>query len=269
MVRGGDAIVFLVFAGLMGLTIAHPAGRSRLWTKSRGDWLLDGLGLFVQGVLIPLLQVTVVYWLVHFLLPQHQGCLYLPAIVAFFLSFVAIDYLYYWNHRWLHSQLWPLHQVHHTLTVMDVLGTSRNTLWSSFFIIYLWLHALFLYLLHDPTAYLVGVSLTSALDLWRHSQFRLDGLPYYWLSPWLILPQDHAQHHARESGSHNYSGNYGANLKLWDRLHGTYHSDEGSEDIFDQTNGGLGYETNLTLCQKLIYPFSNRNNLKDREFNNL
>ncbi len=260
MVRGGDTIVFLAFAGLMGLTIAHPSSRAELWAKSWKDWLLDGLGLWVQGILIPLLQVTVIYQLVHVLLPQQQGCLHMSAIVTFLLSFVVVDYLYYWNHRWLHSRLWLIHQVHHTLTVMDVLSTSRNTLWSSFFIVYLWVHTLFLYLLHDPTAYLIGVSLTSALDLWRHSQFRLSGSFYRWLSPWLIMPQHHALHHAREVGDRCHGVNFGANFTLWDRLHGTYRASKISEGALSPSRLELGYETNLTLFQKLLYPFGNLKN---------
>ena len=37
-------------------------------------------------------------------------------------------------------------------TDMDLLGTSRNTLWASFLMIYLWVHALFIYSLQDPSA---------------------------------------------------------------------------------------------------------------------
>jgi sterol desaturase/sphingolipid hydroxylase (fatty acid hydroxylase superfamily) len=128
---------------------------------------------------------------------------------------------------------------------MDVLGTSRNSLWTSFLIIYLWIHTLFLYLLNDSTGYLIGVSLTAALDLWRHSQLAIS--PQSWLfrflSPWLILPQDHAWHHASDSSGRNY----GANLKIWDKLHGTYY-------YCKEPPASLGIPTTLTLTQKLLYP---------------
>ena len=114
-------------------------------------------------------------------------------ILAFILSFVLVDYLYYWNHRLLHSRwLWRLHLVHHTVTEMQVFETARNTLWTSFFIIYLWVHGLFIYLLKDPNWYVAGVSLTCALDLWRHSAMALapNSLLYRLISGWLILPQN-------------------------------------------------------------------------------
>lgn len=245
--------VFVVFLILMALTVANDSRLASLRARSYEDWVLDLVGLFFQGVLIPILQITAVYQLYQYALPGDRGSLNLPAVAAFLLSFVFVDYLYYWNHRLLHTPwLWHIHMVHHTLTEMHVLGTSRNTLWTSFLIVYLWVHALFLYLLQDPTWYVAGVSLTSALDLWRHSAVLESSsaeapipkcLLYRW-STLLILPQDHAWHHANDG---DY-GNYGANLKIWDKLHGTAYECERPPD-------SLGVKTNLTLTQKLFWPF--------------
>ncbi|MBE8996757.1 sterol desaturase family protein [Nostoc sp. LEGE 12447] len=241
-------LIFGSFIGLVGWTITNQVGRTQLKVKSREDWLLDGTGLTIQGILIPLLQASLVYWLYQYLLPTQQGCLKVSVVPAFIISFVVVDYLYYWNHRLLHTKLlWNVHQVHHTVTQMDVLGTSRNTLWTSLLIVYLWIHTLFLYLLADPIGYLLGVSLTSALDLWRHSSLIIpeNRWFYQFLSSWLILPQDHAWHHCREI--HNY--NYGANLKIWDKLHGTYYESKKLPSI-------IGISSSLNLFQKLFFPFS-------------
>lgn len=243
-----QSLIFVTFIGLFGWTIFDKQSRTQLKAKSLENWLLDSAGLFVQGMLIPLLQVTVIYQLYHQWLPKSQGYLHGAPILAFLFSFVAVDYLYYWNHRLLHSVFfWNFHQVHHTVTHLDVLGTSRNTLWASFLIVYLWVHSLFLYLLADPTSYLLGVSLTSALDLWRHSQLIIPSTSwlYRYLSPWLILPQEHAWHHSRQFPNCNY----GANLKLWDRLHGTYYQ---SSELPTE----IGTATSLNLAKKLLFPFS-------------
>jgi sterol desaturase/sphingolipid hydroxylase (fatty acid hydroxylase superfamily) len=240
-------LIFGSFIGLVGWTISNQVGRTQLKMKSRQDWLIDGTGLTIQGILIPLLQATLVYSLYQHLLSTQEGTLNASLILTFIISFVVVDYLYYWNHRLLHTKLlWEVHQVHHTVTQMDVLGTSRNTLWTSLLIIYLWIHTLFLYLLADPTGYLLGVSLTSALDLWRHSSLIIpeSSWLYKFLSSWLILPQDHAWHHCREI--HNY--NYGANLKIWDKLHGTYYESEKLPSI-------IGIPISLNLFQKLFFPF--------------
>ncbi len=242
-------IVFSAFTLLIILTLTNSRQRRQIQAKSWQDWVLDGLGLLCQGLGIPILQLFLILTLYPHLLPglEHSGSL--PAIPAFLLSFVGVDYLYYWNHRLLHtSGLWPIHQVHHTVTTMDVLGTSRNTLWSSFFILYLWIHGLFIYLLADPTSYLIGVSLTAALDLWRHSSWQpceQSGF-YRVLSPWLILPQDHACHHTAEG----IETLFGANFKVWDYLHGTYAFHSNSRPKC------LGVATVLPLWKQLLWPFT-------------
>jgi|SRR6478672_5287796 len=239
--------VFFAFIFLLGLTVSNDRRLTDIRSRSYEDWVVDSIGLFFQGILIPLLQVTVVYQLYQFLLPGDRGSLALHPLAAFCLSFVLVDYLYYWNHRLLHlGWFWRIHMVHHTMTKMHVLSTSRNTLWTSFLIVYLWIHALFIYLLLDPSWYIAGITLSSALDLWRHSSiaFPKGSWIEHCLSSVLILPQDHAWHHA--SGGDR--GNYGANLKLWDRLHGTYYE-------CDRLPKSFGVKTKLTLTQKLIWPF--------------
>ncbi len=239
----------------------NPRSQLRLRQKSRESWILDISGLWVQGLIIPWLQIVVVMRLYGWLMPSAQVSLSLHPGLAFLLSFVAVDYLYYWNHRLLHLRsLWFIHRLHHTLTDMDVLGTSRNTLWSSFFIVYLWVHALFIFLLADPTWYVVGVGLSNALDLWRHSEVHLPDWLGRWLSPWLILPMDHAAHHHRQ-----FCGtNFGANLKVWDRLHGTACGDVGAvvasrEESLSSPSfsfaGDLGMPVKMGLMRQLLLPF--------------
>ena len=108
------------------------------------------------------------------------------------------------------------------------------------------MNGLFVYLLADARGYLVAVSVTAALDLWRHSRFgvaRGSGL-YGVLSPWLMLPQDHGWHH----GSGLRGCNFGANLKVWDRWYGTdLKCEDGPE--------GLGVEVELSVVRQLVFPF--------------
>ena len=59
-----------------------------------------------------------------------RGAVEVPSWLAFVISFVVIDYAYYWNHRLLHGALWRWHAVHHTASRLDVVVTSRNTLWT-------------------------------------------------------------------------------------------------------------------------------------------
>lgn len=253
MISGFALGEFLAFWLLLGLTAMSDRRLAKLRAKPKDEWLLDIMGLLFQGIIIPGLESTVVYQLYHYFWPNLQQSLTVHPLIGFALSFVGIDYLYYWNHRLLHSQwFWPLHQVHHTMSQREVLGTSRNTLWTSFFILYLWVHPGFIYLLTDARGYIAGVSLTVILDLWRHSE--IDPPPNSWLHRclnfWLILPQDHGWHHGEIP-----RGNYGANLKVWDRIHGT--------DYFcPNPPASLGIKTDLTLRQKLFWPFKSSSQAK-------
>ena len=245
-----DWAILVTFWLLVGLNCLRPHGWQQLLTKPAADWILDLCGLGMQGIVIPALQIGLLYQGLGWVWPQGGHCLALPPMAGFLLCTVLVDYGYYWNHRWLHAWGWPLHRIHHTLTQLDVWGTSRNTLWSSFFILYLWVHALMLYMLHDASGYLWGISLTAMLDLWRHSQLgpHPQGWLYRLLSPWLILPQDHAYHHAPCDVAGDWACNFGANLKIWDWLHGTgQHCPSFPEQ--------MGLKSPLKLWQKLLYPF--------------
>lgn len=236
----------LSFWILFALSLLQPQQRQFLRQKPLEDWLLDGIGLFVQGVIIPILQMLLILKGYAWIFPNLRGYLDWQPWLSFFICFVGVDYLYYWVHRGLHTaQLFPIHAVHHTITQMDMLSSSRNTLWSSFFIPYVWIHGLMLYLLKDSNGYLLGITLTYLLDLWRHSSldFPCESRLYRLFNLWLIMPQDHAAHHQRGT-----KGNFGANLKLWDQLHKT-------SIKLALNSRPLGILLNMSLSQKLFFPF--------------
>jgi sterol desaturase/sphingolipid hydroxylase (fatty acid hydroxylase superfamily) len=238
---------FISFLLLAALTFSLRQTRSRVRRRRPADWVLDWAGLVIQGVVVPALQSVLIFGLLSGIAPKARGILGLSAVPGFLLNFVLVDYLYYWNHRWLHCRsLWPAHAVHHTPERMDVFITSRNTLWTPLLIIYLWVNGLFIFLLRDPGAFILGASLTAGLDLWRHSSFspRPGSTLHRALSRFLITPQEHAWHHSRDRADCNF----GANLSLWDRLHGTYHSPAVSAEAF-------GVTSTLSLKRKLFFPF--------------
>jgi sterol desaturase/sphingolipid hydroxylase (fatty acid hydroxylase superfamily) len=240
-------MVLLTFLLLSVVTLALRPMRQAVFQRRANEWGLDLTGLIAQGIIVPLIQTSLIYSVLYSFAPELKGTLNISPLAAFLLNFVAVDYLYYWNHRWLHSRwMWSTHATHHTAEAMDVFITSRNTLWTSLLIVYVWINGLFLFLLHEPAAFLLAASLTASLDLWRHTRFspRPGSLPHRGLSWLLITPHEHAWHHSRiQSG-----GNFGANLSLWDRLHRTWFSPATPPE-------NLGIPLPLSWQRKLVFPF--------------
>lgn len=237
----------ITFGFLLTCLLWNPQHRSYFQEKTGFEWILDGSNLFIQGFLIPILRIVLVFNLLEKLWPEGRGLLMISPFWGFILCFIGVDYLYYWNHRLLHhKKLFRIHWVHHTVKKMDVLATSRNTLWTSFLLVYLWINGLLLYITDFNQGLIWGMSLTACLDLWKHSTFLQGHLRLQrWLSHYLLLmtPLDHAWHHASKL---NY--NFGANLNLFDRLHGTYCAEK-------QYPEHLGIQSPLRPWQMLIYPF--------------
>ena len=212
------AVLIIATAALFGV---------RYFARDRGAWLVDGSGLIVQGAIAVALVGLV---------PYRRGVIDAPFWLTFLVSFVAIDYAYYWNHRLLHGALWRWHAVHHTASRLDVIVTSRNTLWTPVLIVYVWAAMAAFFLLRDPSGFLLGLSLTAALDLWRHSPL-VPPPPVRRVLSWLfVTPHEHAWHHSRS----RTGVNLGANFTIWDRLHGTY---DGTDTMPEQ----LGVDLPVTL----------------------
>ena len=210
------------------------------------DTFIDFLSLSIQGIIIPLAQTYIVYRFFNYILPSYKGTLYVNPLIAFSLNFVFVDYLFFLTHRIFHGNtLWGFHVLHHSSTSMDIIVSSRNSVWTSFLFPYLWFNALFLFLLNDQTMYLAALSLSAVSDLWRHSYLcpKADTILYKIISSVFITPIDHAWHHSRSKGRVNF----GANLNIWDKMYGSFY--KGNEFPDD-----LGFKLKGSLFTKLFRP---------------
>jgi sterol desaturase/sphingolipid hydroxylase (fatty acid hydroxylase superfamily) len=176
------------------------------------------VGLSIHGIVVPIFQTAVVFGLLSTAFPSAKGTLHIPPLMAFFINFVVVDYLYYWNHRLLHdAKLWRFHAVHHSGKSFDVFTTSRNSAITTFLILYIWVNGAFLFFLHDPFPYALAILLSNCLDLVRHSGSNF--WPQSLVGKLITSPRDHSWHHSAEL----HGVNFGGNFTLWDRLHGTYY----------------------------------------------
>ena len=244
-IRPADLFLFVAFWSLSAGYVLRRGLKAWLEERGAGEWIIDCLNLAFQGAVIPILQAWFVATMLAGVLPEYQGSLAVPPWAAFLLCFVLVDYGYYWNHRLLHiPALWPLHHTHHSSPRMDVWVTSRNTLWTSFFILYLWVNGALIYLTGHLEMVVWAAALTAALDLWRHSGLELGPRLSKLVGSVLITPNDHAWHHARDK----YNINYGANFSLWDRMHGTLYRDGHAPE-------SIGVDPPGNLFQQLVWPY--------------
>jgi len=216
-VTAGWFLPLLVFASLVVLQRASRAA-PQVPAYAPADHGLNLLGLAIQGLLVPASG----YWIATSLLAAHwpgaAGSWHIGWIGAFIVNFVAIDFLYYWQHRLFHrvQALWALHQCHHASPALDVWATSRNSLFVNFLFVYTLVNPLIGFLCDRPDGFFAGAAVTASLDLWRHSRLR-EGFTPAFLGRVLVSPLHHHAHHSPEG----QAVNFGANLLLWDRLFGT------------------------------------------------
>jgi len=200
---------------------SHPERRMRFLKRTWDDNIVDTISLGIQGLLIPFFQFLLIYYAFDYIAPSFKNSIVLPQWVGFLINFIFIDFLYYIIHRAMHSDLmWGLHLLHHSAQDMDIVVSSRNSVWTSFFFPYLWLNSFFIFALENKSGYIIAVSLTAMLDLWRHSRMTINphSQLYEVVSLVLLTPLHHAWHHSRKF----CRVNFGANLCIWDRLFGTY-----------------------------------------------
>jgi len=212
--------------------------------RSLGEKFTDVVGLAMQSLLVPVVATYLGTQLLPSLFTIDKDAVAIPNWIQFLLPFTLVDYLYYWNHRMMHREkFWWLHRVHHTSRQLDIFVTSRNSIWTVFFFIYIWSHSFLIFSQKDPSGFLYGMYLLAAMDLWRHSNIKTP--------PWargfgaiFILPEDHEWHHARDKAGVNF----GANLNLWDRLHGTFFRSWEKPKL-------LGEEENHSAWLNLFFPW--------------
>lgn len=214
------------------------------------DWLLNITGLFIQGVLIPLAGIVLAYNVFPTLPFLQQGVIPFHFWGAFFLNFVVIDFLYYWQHRWFHRNdaLWKLHICHHSSPRVDIWATSRNNLWVNFLFVYLLLNPLLGFLCQSPDGFFAGAMVTASLDILRHSNIDFQKLPgkrfYEKLGMIFVMPWMHHSHHNMLKTAHNF----GANLIIWDKIFNTFDGD---------TEHAFAYQPkkHSSYRQQFYYPF--------------
>jgi sterol desaturase/sphingolipid hydroxylase (fatty acid hydroxylase superfamily) len=151
----------------------------------------------------------------------------LNSIWGLALLFVAVDFAYYWMHRNSHEirWMWASHIVHHTsehIHLSSAIRLGATELLSGNWLFYLPLALLGF----NPFAVSGMLALNLFYQLWLHTDL-VDRLgPLEWI---LNTPANHRVHHA--SNVEYLDRNYGGILIVWDRLFGTFISEDPKKAI--------------------------------------
>jgi sterol desaturase/sphingolipid hydroxylase (fatty acid hydroxylase superfamily) len=138
------------------------------------------------------------------------------------LAVVAVDFVYYWDHRLNHRVrlLWAVaHSVHHSSPQYDQTVGLRITFLDGF--VTIWFYVPLVLLGFSPALIAASFGLILGYQQWIHTE-TIGRLP--WLDGWLNTPSNHRVHHGIQP--HYLDRNYGAILMVWDRMFGTYQRED-------------------------------------------
>ena len=137
------------------------------------------------------------------------------------LAILAADFTYYWMHRWEHEVriLWAIHAVHHSSPEYN-LTTSLRLAWIEGLVEWLFFVPMVL-IGFDAVQAIAALSIVVVYQTWIHTE-RIGKLG--WLDRVFNTPSVHRVHHG--SNRKYLDRNYGGILILWDRLFGTYQSEQ-------------------------------------------
>ena len=156
------------------------------------------------------------------------------SLPGWLLALVFYDFCYYWLHRLGHEVgvLWAAHAVHHQSQDYNLSTALRQT---SSGALLGWIFYLPMALAGVPPLVFAVVGLIDLLyQFWVHTE-QVGRLG--WFDRWFCAPSNHRVHHA--VNDRYLDRNYGGILILWDRLFGTYKTEDDEEPCVYGTRGLL------------------------------
>jgi len=132
-------------------------------------------------------------------------------------AMVLWDFLYYWDHRWMHEVrlLWANHVTHHSSERYN-LSTALRQPWSGF--LTFWVFAPMPLLGFSTKTTMKAGQLNLLYQYWIHTE-AIDRLPAP-IERVFNTPSHHRVHHG--ANEQYLDKNYGGILILWDKLFGTF-----------------------------------------------
>ena len=224
---------------------------------------LAGLGLLIGNFMIGLLTKSSIFFLYIYLYQFKFITLneLLPTWAVWIVTFVMIDFVYYWYHRFSHRVrfMWAVHMNHHSSEEMNFTVSLRQAWFGPitkvpFFIVMPLIG-------FDPIITAVAGVASTLWGVIGHTQWirRLGVLEYI-----LVTPSSHRVHHG--SNECYIDKNYGNLLIVWDRLFGTFAEEIEPVRFGIRENVKTFNPIKITFMfwQQMISDFKNSKNQKER-----
>ena len=250
----GRPLLACVFLALLWLQWRFPLRRHHFSVLRRlvRNFVLSIPGFAIVRLAMLPIPIAVAVW-AH---ERHVGLLNwlaFPGWAAVILTFLMMDYAYWWWH-WANHMLpifWRFHNVHHTDLDMDVSTAARFHFGEMIFSVGFLSVAVTVFGI-APIMLVVFFITFETATLFHHSNWRLPIKVERILNLIVVTPRMHGIHHSivqRETNS-----NWGTIFCWWDKLHRTLRRDVPQDAI---TIGVAAYrdEHELTLGKLFALPF--------------
>ncbi len=224
---------------------------------------LAGLGLLIGNFMVGLLTKSSIFFLYVYLYQFKFITVneLLPTWAVWIVTFVMIDFVYYWYHRFSHRVrfMWAVHMNHHSSEEMNFTVSLRQAWFGSitkvpFFIVMPLIG-------FDPIITAVAGVASTLWGVIGHTQWirRLGVLEYI-----LVTPSSHRVHHG--SNECYIDKNYGNLLIVWDRLFGTFAEEIEPVRFGIRENVKTFNPIKITFMfwQQMVSDFKNSKNQKER-----
>ncbi len=207
-----------IFAVLIAFVFLE--GAWILWVQRKHYDLRETFTSFViaigQGI-SNRLSYFFIYPFLEWIYAYRLFTLTIQSVFDFVIFFVALDFVYYWQHRLSHEirWLWASHSVHHSVQQLNYSAAYRLA-WTG------WLSGFFLFFVplvwlgYHPADVMGFYGLSLIYQFWLHTEL----VPKLgWLEYFLNTPSHHRVHHAKNT--QYIDRNYGGVLIIFDRIFGT------------------------------------------------
>jgi sterol desaturase/sphingolipid hydroxylase (fatty acid hydroxylase superfamily) len=182
-----------------------------------------GIGSQIAGALSKVVLFGLYIYIYKHYAPFHQP----KTWWSFVLCLVLFDFFFYWAHRLSHEMnfFWGAHVVHHQSEEYNLSVALRQPWFHSLISFFIFLPIPFLGF--DPIIFGLAAGLQTLYQFWIHTRAigKLPAIVEYFFN----TPSHHRVHHA--INPKYIDKNHAGFLMVWDRMFGTFKSEEDQEEI--------------------------------------